>query len=463
MRKIILLLLISINSFGQNAQFRYLSPVPLTRPTNTSATLLWVDTVAKKVYTFPKVNERRESFNSGFFTKGDPGSPGANGLDGKDGTNGKDGVCPPCPSGGSQSYSSVRWVGTELELRKAFTDCNNTGYPTKVELANSFTVVDSIKWITRPIPFELSMNNSTINVNSVSGTLFYLDAPNMAESEKMIDAAPYIHNGIFKNNNGKGNCIRLSSTYMGKIEQCQFWGFKDAIYLPRAMSMEICNNRFWNGKGWYITLTYKGITGGNSSTAQPNTSSVHDNCFRVDSLSNGAILIEGGSLIPIYHNVIEGGTNFHNGSEYGILSDYGGSPNVKSSNINMNHFEVKFGKAAVKVRQNDGFINYTNNYRQYGGLELEIDNDGGYPQVNYFDQDYIVNSDAAGYTTWKGANAVWNFTGLPSSAKETSVSMWADGIIPFYRLSRGFGEGGTKYPFVRSNPAIQFNGVTIKP
>jgi len=363
----------------------------------------------------------------------------------------------------AQTPSSVRWVRNQTELRKAIADCNATGSPTKIELSNSFTVGDSIQWITRAIPFEISGNNSTITVNSVSGTLFYLDAPNMAASEKMIDAAPYIHNGIFRNNRGTGNCLRLSSTYMGKIEQCQFWGFKDAIYLPRAMSMEICNNRFWNGKGWYITLTCKGITGGNSSTAQPNTSSVHDNCFRVDSLSNGAILIEGGSLIPIYHNVIEGGTKFHNGSEYGILSDYCGSPNVKSSNINMNHFEVRFGKAAVKVRQNDGFINYANNYRQYGGLELEVDNDGGYPQVNYSYQDYIVNNASAGYTTWKGSGAVWNFEGLPSSAKETSVSMWGDGIIPFYRLSRGFGEGATKYPYERMNPAIQINGVTIRP
>ncbi len=448
MRFIILLLLtISLNVSGQAGRIFQSDSLPTLKPSGFSSTDLM----------YVKKDSTTWMWKLGWYK-----APIR--LSAKDGTNGKDGVCPSCPpSSGSQSYSSVRWVGTELELRKAFTDCNNTGYPTKVELANSFTVVDSIKWITRAIPFELSMNNSTINVTSPSGTLFYLDAPSMAESEKMIDAAPYIHNGIFKGNSGKGNCLRLSSTYMGKIEQCQFWGFKDAIYLPRAMSMEICNNRFWNGKGWYITLTYKGITGGNSSTAQPNTSSVHDNCFRVDSLSNGAVLIEGGSLIPVYHNVIEGGTKFHNGSEYGILSDYGGSPNVKSTNITMNHFEVKFGKAAVKVRQNDGFINYANNYRQYGGLELEIDNDGGYPQVNYYDQDYIVNSDAAGYTTWKGSGAIWNFTGLPSSAKETSVSMWADGIIPFYRLSRGFGEGGTKYPFVRSNPAIQFNGVTIKP
>lgn len=427
---------------------------------------MFVDTIEKKVYNFPKVNERREVLNSGWFTKGDPGTNGTdgkNGTDGLPGATGPAGVCPPCPATGTAPYANVRWVTSEAELRKAFTDCNNFGFPTKVILGNSITVNDSIEWIKRAIPFELDGSKATINVNTPSGTLFYRDAPSMAESEKMIDAAPYIHHVIFKEKNGRGNCLRISSTYMGEISHCQFWGFNDAVYLPRAMSMEICNNRFWNGKGWYVTLTYKGIPGGSPSTSQPNTSSIHDNCFRVDTLAKGAILNESGSLLLILHNAIEGGTNFHNGSDYAVSVDYSGSPNYKSAYLMWNHFEVKFKKACVLARQNDGFLNYMYNYRQYGGLEIDMVADGGKPQINYFFQEYVVNDANAGYTTWKGSDAVWNFDGLPSGAKETTASMWNDGIVPFYRLSRGFGEGGTKYPFVRSNPAIQFNGVTIKP
>ncbi len=358
-------------------------------------------------------------------------------------------------NGSNLQYQSTRFVGSNNELKKALADAENYGYPSEINFANNFTTTDSFALPKRPMMLTIDGKNAAITINSPSGTFLYRDAVDMSESENIIDFAPFFHNLNLYGKSGRGNAIRVSSCYVGEIYDSHFYGFKDAIVGPRAMGLNIHDNRFWNGTGWYVTLTYKGIPGGSSSGSQPNMSSVHDNCFRVDSGALGAVLIEGGSLIPITHNAIEGGTKNHNGSDYGILNDYCGSPNVKSADIEINHLEVKFKIAAVKVILNDGFIHYTKNYRQYGGTELLIDNDNGYPQVNYHYQDYIVNNAQAGFTTWKGSGATWDFIGVAFPVKETNASMWSDGLIPYYRQSKGFGEGADKYPYIRSNPALQ--------
>ena len=419
---------------------------------------IWRDTVAKVSY----------RYKSGWYRSGDqmegdtgpsgiPGTTGAQGPAGPVGPAGKDGVCPACPTNTSvnTSFLSVRWVNTWAEFKQAFADMDATSYPRVINLGQDISGAgDSIKVTSRAMMWELNGNNCQV---SNSNTILYRDAANLKpESEAMIDMMPYIHNTKFVGAK-KGNAIRLSSTYMGKIDKCQFWGFDIPLLLPRAMSMEISNNRFWNNNNWFVVLTFKGIPGGDGSTSQPNTSSIHDNCFRVDSLANGAILVEGGSLCLIYHNAIEGGTSYHNGSKYGIYLDYAGSPNVKNQLALLNHFEVKFSIEAVHSRQNDGNMFYALNYRQYGGGELGIDGDGGSPYVHYWFQDYTASNADVGITTQSttGTGSIWDFKGLryftvnSVYVNEGSASFWKGGIVPYYMESHGYGEGQNNYSFDR--------------
>lgn len=415
---------------------------------------------------FDFTNKKWYQVNAGYWTPGPQGPQGLTGQIGPTGPmgpKGPDGKCPDCPTTGTgtqASYLSTRWVNSWSELKQAFLDMNTNGYPTDINLGQDITGVDndSIQLTLRPIMWALRGHGRAIIKN---GTVLYRDATSVQQSEVMIDMMPTIEDVKFLDKSGKGNAIRISSTYTGEIRMCQFFGYRDAILLPRGMNYQIHGNEFWNGTGWYINLTYKGVPGGGSSTTQPNVALIHNNKFRVDSLAAGAVLTEGGSLIVKILNIIEGGTDNHNGSDYGFKDDYAGSPNVKSTWTLLNHFEVKFAKAAYSGRLNDGFVHYVGNYRQYGGTELDIDCDGGYPQINYTYQDYVVNNSSAGFTQWKSNGGVWNFTGLQYPISESNSSMWVGGAVPYYRSSTGYGEGADKYLFLRANPSFKITGTTV--
>lgn len=396
--------------------------------------------------------------------QGVPGATGSQGPMGPAGPTGPQGPAGPTgpqgptgPAGGtSTSFLSTRWVNTWAEFKQAFADMDATSYPRVILLGQDIQGAgDSIRITSRNLTWELAGNKCQI---SNSNTILYRDAKDLATSEAMIDMMPYIHDCVFNDNGShKGSALRISSTYQGVIVRNKFIGFYNTLLLPRAMSCEIANNRFWNLTNWFLTLTYKYIPGGGPSTSQPNTCSVHDNTFRVDPGGEGALLVEAGSLVVNQHNTFEGGDQNHNGSKCAAKLDYGGSGNVKNQFFQLNHIEVKFGQAALIARQNDGNLFYCENYRQYGGTELDVDVDGGYPTINYWNQDYVVNNAVAGFTQWKTNGGAWYFKGLQWPINESDPAMWVGGIVPYYRKAEGFGEGADKFPYLRASPYFQFS------
>lgn len=337
-------------------------------------------------------------------------------------------------------------VTDQATLKTALTN----GKP--ITFANDITITDSLPFTNQPIKQKIDGNNFKLIVQTPTGTALYKYAANVSTANGSIDFAPEICNIIFQGTKGKGTAIVLGASYGAYIHDNWFKGFAIGIKNDFCLNNTIQRNRFWSQSFVCVWNGFKGIPGGNGSTTQSNVATISENCFRVDSGAFAAIWCEASSGQLIQHNVIEGGNDAHYGSQYGIYFDYVGSPNVKSVVVAYNHFEVVFTKSRFYCRLGDGNIFYFMNYYQYPGNDIELVSDQQ-PVVHAWWPDWLPTP-----TTNLAQGGLWEFRNYPWPFNETQTQYWKNGIVPYYRDAKGYGEGADKYEFFRANPQPKLNG-----
>jgi hypothetical protein len=461
MKKILFLLLITVNAFGQTTGLGRV----VQRPSINNVSVPNGFTTADLLYSISDSTTYQRSSNGTWYKspvqlskqvagyipvkgdKGDKGDTGAQGVPGKDGMNG---------TGGGTNYASVRWVGTNNELRLALQDVANGVKIGSIIAYQYFTCTDSFALPKTTMPLDLNGNNMTVTTN---GTLFYRDTKDVTEANNIIDFNPHIYNWVFRDiniDNGttpKGNAIRLSSTYTSTIEHNRFYGYETAIKCDFCLGLTIEHNRFWAQKTTSISVGWNGVPGGNPSTTQSNVTRIQDNVIRVEPTGFAAIAIYGASGTQVLSNVIEGGDAQHNGSQYGVYFDNSSSPNVKSGTVSYNHFEVKFSKARCLARFDDGNFYYERNYFQYTGVDLESVVPSGYPKFHVIQPDYLPSP-----TTYTNGGGVWIFKDLEWSFDPFAQSTWGTSPIPSSIYLERFGDGSDKLKVIKTKPAMTING-----
>lgn len=373
--------------------------------------------------------------------------------------------------GSSTNNPAARYVNTFAELRQALQDANSYGTPSTVYIGSPFVITDSLPLPKRRMQFTIDGQGVPLTVKTASGTAFYSDAASVTESDAIIDFAPRFLNLWLidpnKDTKGKGDAIRVTSTYGAVVNGCWFEGFARQIFMPRAMNYTVTKCRGWACSGINCLITWRNIPGGTPSTTQPNLGRVTDNVWRVDSLATAALWIEGGSGQLVTHNVIEGGTDSHHGSRFGMYLSTSGSPNVKSLTAEDNHFEVIFAEAACVFEISDGSAFFNRNYWQYGGTIVQLKNTwNGYPSVFITFPDWIPNDAQAGYTKFHAnLGGAWTFSGTRYPFKESDPYWWVGGAgaMPTAAISTGFGEGSNLWPFVRTfGELLRFNSKFVQ-
>jgi hypothetical protein len=380
---------------------------------------VWNDTIQKISYVWSGSQWRLSPTQFGKGAKGDTG------------TQGVAGVCPTCPPSGGANIGGVRWVTTWAELLSALDD----NAVRSVHLAANIT--QTAKW-RMPTSYtfikEIEGHGFTWNIPNSLDTGITRYYSSLTNANQGIDMQLRVRNVIFSGNNNVG--MYIEANYGSEFKGCRFYSFSVAMDLRWCMGTIIDQCYFWeNYIG--INLDYARFSGGSNSASQSNHCIVSNCKFRSSPTHFAPIKATAASGLVIYHNIFEGGTALHDGSQYEVYFDDANSNVVKEVNIYGNHVEQKPSVSAFHIKLKDGNAYVGGIYSQYDCTLITLESTA-YAKMIVDNIPYLTSGTKFNNINSSGR---WKFINVPATFTITDATKWV-GAIPLYPAIDSFKSSG---------------------
>lgn len=373
---------------------------------------------------------------------GPQGAPGPQGPQGEPGSGSAGGF--------TKAFGTMRYVGTEQELRLALAGWTN-GSVNSVILYQDIPVVASIEMAhkagNRSKRLIINLNGNAIYDASPSGLPFVLGRHPASQTEAlndMVSSAIILRDGAIIGKTGTGILYEPGPTYGAIVEGVEFMNAAEAIHCRFGLMTMIQSCLATNvGESFIFDdgTGAKGWPGASSSNSQSNSSMRE--CVRDFGRAGGFSSFSdyAASGIININTISEGGAK-----KYGWHIDSRGSTVVKDGRMISSHLEMQPTVAGIELKLSEGYYIIDGLYSQYPATLVSASSLRGYPHVYIKNVPWQLGSGQHKYKT--GSNAViWDFDDLHPTVDPSLASAWDGGVMPYYWNIKGFNQS----PFQKFN------------
>lgn len=383
-----------------------------------------------------------------YSTKGDRGDVGAQGPQGVQGIPGEPG------SGGAggfvKSFGTMRYVGTEQELRTALAGWTN-GSVNSITLYQDIPVYASIEMAhkagNRSKRLIINLNGNAIYDASASGLAFLLGRHPASQTEAlndMVSSAIIIRDGALIGKTGTGILYEPGPTYGAIVEGVEFMNAAEAIHCRFGLMTMIQSCLATNVSESFIFDDGTGPNGWpNASSSNSQSNSSMRECVRDFGRAGGHSSFSdyAASGIININTISEGGAK-----KYGWYVDSRGSTVVKDGRMISSHLEMQPTIAGIELKLSEGYYIVDGLYSQYPATLVSASAIRGYPHVYVKNVPWHLGNGQHKYKT--GSNSViWAFDDLHPTVDPSLAAAWVDGTMPYYWSVKGFNQS----PFHKFN------------